>query len=46
MDDLIESMEREALEEMLEEEFNPDVFYKALSNALAQLEQFSAAEAA
>ncbi|MEE4282122.1 MAG: hypothetical protein V2I41_09260 [Pseudomonadales bacterium] len=46
MDDLIESWEREALEEMLEEEFNPDVFYKALSNALAQLEHFSAAEAA
>lgn len=46
MDDLIDSWEREALEEMLEEEFNPDVFYKALSNALAQLEHHSAAEAA
>jgi hypothetical protein len=42
MDDLLESMEREALEEMLEEEFNPDVFYRALSNALAQLEHYSA----
>lgn len=45
MDDLLESMEREALEEMLEEEFNPEVFYHALSNALAQLEHH-AAEAA
>lgn len=42
MSDLREELELEALEEMLEEEFNPELFYKALSNALEQLEQYSA----
>lgn len=46
MDNLRESMELEALEEILEEEFNPELFYKALSNALAQLENYNSAEAA
>lgn len=46
MDDLRESMELEALEEFLAEEFNPDLFYKALTNALQQLEQIEAQEAA
>lgn len=46
MDNLRDSMELETLEEILEEEFNPELFYTALSNALAQLEQHSAAEAA
>ena len=46
MDDLRESMELDALEEYLAEEFNPELFYKALSNALQQLEQLDAAEAA
>jgi hypothetical protein len=46
MDNLREMLEQEALEEYLEEEFNPDLFYRALSNALAQLEQFDSAEAA
>jgi len=46
MDDLRESMELEALEEFLAEEFNPDLFYEALTNALQQLEQIEAQEAA
>ena len=46
MNDLREELELEALEEMLEEEFNPDLFYKALTNALSQLEHYNAAEAA
>lgn len=37
-----EEQELEALEEMLQEEFNPELFYKALSNALDQLAQYSA----
>ena len=36
MDNLRDSMELETLEEILEEEFNPELFYTALSNALAQ----------
>ena len=46
MDNLRDMLEQEALEEYLQEEFNPDLFYTALSNALAQLEQFEKAEAA
>lgn len=42
MDNLRESIELEALEEILEEEFQPELFYKALSNALAQLDHRSA----
>ena len=42
MDDLRESMELDALEEMLEEEFNPELFYRALKNALAQLDSYDA----
>ena len=41
MEQLRESFEQEALEEYLEEEFNPELFYKALTNALAQLEQYN-----
>lgn len=40
MSDLLQDMEREELQELLQEEFNPDLFYKALSNALAQLDQY------
>lgn len=46
MDDLQNGKEQEALEEFLAEEFNPELFYKALSNALEQLEHIDAAEAA
>ena len=46
MDDLQNGMEQAALEEFLAEEFNPELFYKALSNALQQLEHIDAAEAA
>ncbi len=42
MEDLRESFEQEALEEYLEEEFDPELFYKALTNALAQLKHFDA----
>lgn len=42
MEHLRESFEQEVLEEYLEEEFNPELFYKALTNALAQLEHYSA----
>ena len=42
MDDLSEQLELEAIEELLEEEFDPELFYKALSRALVQLEQASA----
>lgn len=38
MTDLNHQLEQEELEELLNEEFNPELFYKALSNALAQLE--------
>ena len=46
MDDLQNGIEQESLEEFLAEEFNPDLFYRALSNALQQLEHIDAAEAA
>ncbi len=46
MDNLKEMLEQEAIEEYLAEEFNPDLFYRALSNALEQLEHFEDAEAA
>ena len=46
MDNLRESLEQDALEEFLAEEFNPELFYKALSNALRQLEHIEAEEAA
>lgn len=42
MDNLRDTMEQETLEELLEEEFNPELFYTALSNALDQLEHYSA----
>ena len=42
MEDLRESLEQETLEEYLEEEFNPELFYKALTNALAQLKTYDA----
>ena len=42
MSNLREELELDVLEEMLEEEFNPELFYKALTNALEQLEHFSA----
>ena len=38
MSNLREQFEQEDLQELLREEFNPDLFYKALNNALAQLE--------
>ena len=44
--DLQADAELEALENFLEEEFNPDLFYTALSNALDQLESLQRAEAA
>lgn len=46
MDNLRESLEQDALEEFLAEEFNPELFYKALRNALRQLEHLEAEEAA
>ncbi len=33
-------VEQEDIEELLEEEFNPELFLRALKNALAQLENF------
>ncbi len=41
MSELLNDMEAEELEELLQEEFNPELFYKALSNALQQLERYS-----
>ena len=46
MENLHDSLEQDALEEFLAEEFNPELFYKALSNALKQLEHLEAEEAA
>ena len=46
MSDLREQFEQEDLEELLNEEFNPDLFYKALHNALQQLESLEDVEAA
>ena len=46
MDNLRDMLEQEALEEYLQEEFNPELFYKALSNALAQLDHYEGVEAA
>ena len=46
MSDLREQFEQEDLEELLNEEFNPDLFYKALHNALQQLESLDDVEAA
>ncbi len=40
MSDLKEQFEKEDLEDLLEDDFNPELFYKALSNALDQLENF------
>ena len=37
---------QEQIEQLLEEEFNPELFYRALTNALAQLENFNDEEAA
>lgn len=34
------------IDEIFQDEFNPELFYKALSNALNQLEDMAAAEAA
>jgi len=38
MNDLQTELDLDEIEEMLEEEFNPELFYRALSNALEQLE--------
>ena len=46
MDDLHDSLEQEAIEQYLAEEFDPELFYRALSNALVQLKSFEGAEAA
>ena len=46
MSNLDQQYEREELEELLQEEFNPDLFYKALNNALEQLENYQEVEAA
>ena len=46
MSNLDQQYEREELEELLREEFNPDLFYKALNNALEQLENYQEVEAA
>ena len=46
MSDLREQFEQEDLEDILQEEFNPDLFYKALNNALQQLESLGDQEAA
>ncbi len=40
MSNLRNEFEAEELQELLQEEFNPDLFYKALSNALEQLERY------
>jgi hypothetical protein len=40
MSDQRDDFEEEDLQELLEEEFNPELFYKALSNALAQLRNY------
>ena len=40
MGELRDQFEQEDLEELLQEDFDPDLFYKALSNALEQLENF------
>ncbi|MEM7078963.1 MAG: hypothetical protein AAF513_10070 [Pseudomonadota bacterium] len=40
------ALQREEIEEILAEEFNPELFYKALRNALSQLDQHDEAEAA
>ncbi len=37
---------QEEMQSLLEEEFDPDRFYKALSNALVQLQHFSTEPAA
>jgi len=42
MDYLREDMELEAFEETVEEEFNPELFAKALNNALSQLDHYMA----
>lgn len=41
MDNLHDDMDRMAIEEILEEEFQPELFYKALTNALEQLDQYA-----
>ncbi|MEM9623363.1 MAG: hypothetical protein AAF993_17060 [Pseudomonadota bacterium] len=40
MSDVQHELDSQELQELLQEEFNPELFYKALSNALAQLEQY------
>jgi len=42
MDNLHDDMDRMAIEEILEEEFKPELFFKALTNALEQLDQYTA----
>ncbi|MEM7099954.1 MAG: hypothetical protein AAF541_16925 [Pseudomonadota bacterium] len=46
MSNLDQEYDREELNELLQEEFNPDLFYQALNNALAQLENYQEVEAA
>ena len=46
MSDLLEQFEEEDLKELLEERFDAERFYKALSNALVQLENFDSEQAA
>lgn len=46
MNELHEQLEMDAQDELLQEEFDPQRFFKALTNALVQLEHFQAAEAA
>jgi MFS family permease len=46
MNEEANEVELEDIEELLQEEFNPELFYKALSNALEQLQQIATSEAA
>ena len=41
MNDADHDLELEDIEDILEEEFQPELFYKALSNALEQLKQIA-----
>ncbi len=42
MSNLREQFEQEDLKELLEEQFNPELFYQALNNALLQLDEHDA----
>ena len=46
MNELHEELETDVRDELLQEEYDPQCFFKALTNALVQLEHYQAAEAA